>query len=177
MKNTICLLWFCFCWIAGWAQSVELIRIYTDKDCYLAGEELWIKVSIDENALPAHTLATYGALVDYLPKNTLSRSANINPNSTIVYLYVPGSGLASYTISSHIVTGAEEVEGVSIKIGANSQEITFGCEVDQAQIYTLSGMLLNSINDATSIDRPSEKGVYILRLNLNGVITTHKIVI
>lgn len=134
-------------------------------------------IPTDENALPAHTLTTYGALVDYLPKNTLSRSANINPNSTIVYLYVPGSGLASYTISSHIVTGAEEVEGVSIKIDANNQEITFGCEVDQAQIYTLSGMLLNSINDATSIDRPSEKGVYILRLNLNGVITTHKIVI
>lgn len=134
-------------------------------------------IPTDENALPAHTLTTYGALVDYLPKNTLSRSANINPNSTIVYLYVPGSGLASYTISSHIVTGAEEVEGVSIKIDANNQEITFGCEVDQAQIYTLSGMLLNSINDASSIDRPSEKGVYILRLNLNGVITTHKIVI
>ena len=134
-------------------------------------------IPTDENALPAHTLTTYGALVDYLPKNTLSRSANINPNSTIVYLYVPGSGLASYTISSHIVTGAEDVEGVSIKIDANNQEITFGCEVDQAQIYTLSGMLLNSINDATSIDRPSEKGVYILRLNLNGVITTHKIVI
>lgn len=134
-------------------------------------------IPTDENALPAHTLTTYGALVDYLPKNTLSRSANINPNSTIVYLYVPGSGLASYTISSHIVTGAEDVEGVSIKIDANNQEITFGCEVDQAQIYTLSGILLNSINDATSIDRPSEKGVYILRLNLNGVITTHKIVI
>lgn len=135
-------------------------------------------IPYDENALPPYNNGnTFYALVDYLPKPTLSRSANINPNSTIVYLYVPGSGLASYTISSHIVTGAEEVEGVSIKIDANNQEITFGCEVDQAQIYTLSGMLLNSINDATSIDRPSEKGVYILRLNLNGVITTHKIVI
>ena len=44
----------------------------------------------DENALPAHTLTTYGALVDYLPKNNLTKSANLSSNSTIVYLYVPG---------------------------------------------------------------------------------------
>ena len=40
-----------FC-IIGWvlvlglhAQIVENMRIYTDKDCYVAGEDLWIKVS------------------------------------------------------------------------------------------------------------------------------------
>lgn len=134
------------------------------------------KIPTDENALPAHTLSTYGALVDYLPKKTLTRSANIN-NSTIVYLYVPGSGLASYSITSHIITGAEDVETKNIKIGINNQEITFGCDVDNAQIYTLSGMMLNSTDDASSIEKPGTKGVYVLRITINGTTTTHKIVI
>ena len=41
-----------FC-IIGWvlvlglhAQIVENMRIYTDKDCYVAGEDLWIKVCV-----------------------------------------------------------------------------------------------------------------------------------
>ena len=57
MKNTICLLWFCFCWMAGWAQSVELIRIYTDKDCYLAGEKLWVKVCVDDKSFPGNDVS------------------------------------------------------------------------------------------------------------------------
>ena len=39
------------------SQSVELMRIYTDKDCYLAGEELWIKVSVDDDALPGNSMS------------------------------------------------------------------------------------------------------------------------
>lgn len=42
-----------FC-IIGWvlvlglhAQIVENMRIYTDKDCYVAGEDLWIKSLCD----------------------------------------------------------------------------------------------------------------------------------
>lgn len=131
----------------------------------------------DENALPAHTLTTYGALVDYLPKNNLTKSANLSSNSTIVYLYVPGSGLASYTISSHIVTGAEEVTDENIKISVNAQKITFGCEVDNAQIYTLSGLLINNAEKASSIEKPAVKGVYILQLTVNGTSSTHKIVL
>jgi hypothetical protein len=134
-------------------------------------------IPTDENALPAHTLSTYGALVDYLPKNTLTRSANINSNSTIVYLYVPGSGLASYSITSHISTGAEDVEAQDFNIKITQDEITFGCTVDGAQLYTLSGMLVNSVEDASAISKPFAQGVYVLRITLNGVTSTHKIVI
>lgn len=42
--------------IIGWvavlglqAQVVESMRIYTDKDCYLAGEELWVKVCVTDS--------------------------------------------------------------------------------------------------------------------------------
>lgn len=132
----------------------------------------------DENALPPYNNGnTFYALVDYLPKPTLSRSANINPNSTIVYLYVPGSGLASYSITSHIITGAEDVDAENINITVNNQEITFGCDVDNAQIYTLSGMMLNSTDNSSSIEKPETNGVYILRLTTNGNTTIHKIII
>jgi hypothetical protein len=39
------------------AQSVELIRIYTDKDCYLAGEKLWIKLCLDDEAFPGNVMS------------------------------------------------------------------------------------------------------------------------
>ena len=44
-----------FC-IIGWvlvlglhAQIVENMRIYIDKDCYVAGEDLWIKVCVTDS--------------------------------------------------------------------------------------------------------------------------------
>ena len=137
-------------------------------------------IPTDENALPAQSSdKTYGTmLIDYLPKlGSTTKSANRNPNTTSVYLYVPGSGLASYSITSHIVTGAENIESNSIKIATTQDEIKFGCEVNNAQIYTLSGMLINSTNNSSSIEKPLNKGVYILQLTINGVTTTHKIVI
>ncbi|MBQ8674035.1 MAG: hypothetical protein IJ511_08315 [Bacteroides sp.] len=47
----------CLLVLTGWAQSGELMRIYTDKECYLAGEELWVKVCVDDAALPGNSLS------------------------------------------------------------------------------------------------------------------------
>lgn len=57
MKRIIYILLLSLGWITGMGQSVELMRIYTDKDCYLAGEELWIKVSVDDDALPGNSMS------------------------------------------------------------------------------------------------------------------------
>lgn len=57
MKRIIYILLLSLGWITGMSQSVELMRIYTDKDCYLAGEELWIKVSVDDDALPGNNMS------------------------------------------------------------------------------------------------------------------------
>ena len=95
------------------------------------------------------------------------------------YIYVPDNGMAAYTLSryKHIVTGAEDVEVQNINIKITQDEITFGCTVDGAQLYTLSGMLVNSVEDASAISKPFAQGVYVLRITLNGVTSTHKIVI
>ena len=57
MKRAIYIILFSLCWVAGMAQQVELMRIYTDKDCYLAGEELWVKVSLDDDVLPGSIMS------------------------------------------------------------------------------------------------------------------------
>ena len=57
MKRTISILLFSLCWVAGMAQQAELMRIYTDKDCYLAGEELWVKLSVDDEAYPGNSMS------------------------------------------------------------------------------------------------------------------------
>jgi len=53
-----------FC-IIGWvlvlglhAQIVENMRIYTDKDCYVAGEDLWIKVCVTDSLSRGSVLVT-----------------------------------------------------------------------------------------------------------------------
>jgi len=57
MKRMIYTILFSLCWVATMAQQVELMRIYTDKDCYLAGEELWVKVSLDDDVLPGSIMS------------------------------------------------------------------------------------------------------------------------
>lgn len=57
MKRLIFWLLLSWCWLEGMAQTTDLIRIYTDKDCYLAGEELWIKVCLDDEALPENVMS------------------------------------------------------------------------------------------------------------------------
>jgi hypothetical protein len=127
-------------------------------------------------------------LVDYLqydaltglPKGDIATYSNKDSfDRTNIYIYVPGNGMAAYSLSRHIdiFTGAEGLNSENINININAQKITFGCEVDNAQIYTLSGMMVNSAENASSIESPAAKGVYILRLTINGVTTTHKIVI
>lgn len=135
-----------------------------------------------------HTSDDFGMLVDYLqydaltglPKGDIATYSNKDSfDRTNIYIYVPGNGMAAYSLSRHIdiFTGAEGLNSENINININAQKITFGCEVDNSQIYTLSGMMVNSAENASSIESPAAKGVYILRLTINGVTTTHKIVI
>ena len=57
MKRVISIFLFSLCWLTSLAQPVELMRIYTDKECYLAGEELWVKVCVDDEALQGNGIS------------------------------------------------------------------------------------------------------------------------
>lgn len=57
IKRTIHIVLACILCLGAVAQEKEIIRIYTDKTCYLAGEEMWIKVCIDSEAYPGNELS------------------------------------------------------------------------------------------------------------------------
>lgn len=57
MKRTIVAMLVGLCWLAGMSQTLDLMRIYTDKDCYLAGEILWVKVCLDDEILPGNGMS------------------------------------------------------------------------------------------------------------------------
>ena len=57
MKRTIVAMWLSLCWLVGMSQTLDLMRIYTDKDCYLAGEKLWVKVCLDDDILPGNGMS------------------------------------------------------------------------------------------------------------------------
>ncbi len=146
----------------------------------------------DENALPETDqggLSAWCALADYLPKKkaseelqTLSstelqtRSIN-NSNTTILYTYVPGSGLASYSMTSHIVTEAEEPEvNPTPEITVKDGTICFGTTVTEATLYSVAGQTIARVTESTDMYAPAQ-GIYILAIDINGIITAHKIII
>lgn len=57
MKKIFCLLLGCLFASVVCAQNSELLRVYTDKDCYLAGEYLWVKVCLNDSLLPGNDLS------------------------------------------------------------------------------------------------------------------------
>ena len=56
MKRMVGLIGVCLCCLVAMAQA-ELARIYTDKDCYLAGENLWIKITLDDSLYTENLLS------------------------------------------------------------------------------------------------------------------------
>lgn len=54
------IIWILFCLMSVQglhAQEQEIVRIYTDKDCYLTGEELWIKVCVEDSLYPGNAVS------------------------------------------------------------------------------------------------------------------------
>lgn len=126
----------------------------------------------------------YGMLADYLQYDALTGATKSNISTynsgydrTNIYLYVPGNGMAAYSLTRHVTTGADDINGNNVKLGINNSEITFGCEVENAQLYTLSGIMIGATENASSIKKPETRGVYMLNITIDGVTTIHKIVI
>ncbi len=139
-----------------------------------------VKYTIPESgALPAFNNGSgaYCALVDYLPKNGATSRA-IGPNSTRLFMYVPGDGLAAYTMTNYIYTGEEEVVERKPEISIVNDIISWGGFVAQeATLYSIAGNFAAYAENSESMDAPMTKGVYILQLNINGAVSTHKIII
>lgn len=123
----------------------------------------------------------HAVLADYLQYDASTGYAITRSSTndmTKIFLYVPGNGLAAYTLIQHIVTGEEQTlttrqANITIANGL----IHFGCEVESASLYSLSGALVSSTSNSSFMEAPGTNGVYILGINNNGINSTHKIII
>ncbi|MBQ4345031.1 MAG: family 10 glycosylhydrolase [Muribaculaceae bacterium] len=127
----------------------------------------------------------HAVLVDYLQYDAATyfakaknRSTNGSEDMTKIFLYVPGNGMASYTLIDHIVTGAEStLAEPQVSVTVSDGFINFGCEVETAQLYSLSGNLVAATTNTSFMEVPFINGVYILSINSNRTNSTHKIII
>lgn len=127
----------------------------------------------------------HAVLVDYLQYDAATyfakaknRSTDGSEDMTKIFLYVPGNGMAAYTLIDHIVTGAEStLAEPQVNVTISDGFINFGCEVETAQLYSLSGNLVASTNNTSFMEAPFINGVYILNTTSNGTNSTHKIII
>lgn len=163
------------------SSSVEYrynIAAVTSHTSSYSGASVKWTIPSEESALPAHMPSGYAlcALADYLPKAGTAARA-LDPNTTTVFLYVPGSGLASYSLTSYIYTGTEEADIPTIDVTVAGGKILFGTTADEATLYNISGQAVAHTADAPAMDAPVQTGVYILQLNVGGEITTHKLII
>lgn len=145
-----------------------------------SGADVKWTVPAEESAIPAWDAGAYAytALADYLPKgNSLSRSSD--PNTTTVFLYVPGSGLASYSLTNYIYTGTDgQIETAhDPQVTVTDGKIHFGTTVTEATLYSVSGQVIALTADAAGMDAPTTKGIYLLQLDTGGCVTTHKLII
>lgn len=109
--------------------------------------------------------------VDYL-QHTYGSAQN-----TTLYLYSESNGMAAYTLSNHIVTGNEEIsiEDNDVSFTQRGNNLEFNTSVDHVMIYNPAGMLIVDAHNTASINVSSLKGVYIMHIYHNEMITTQKI--
>ncbi len=124
-----------------------------------------------------NTGGDYSALADVIQhtSNTLTRAAT--PDVTNIYLYVPGNGIAAYTMRSRITTDVDGIPTEKIKITNNNGIISFGTIVEEAALYTMSGSVIALGHETTCIESPMTSGIYLLQIKNNGTTITEKIII
>ncbi len=137
-------------------------------------------IPAEEEAIPGWDAGAYAytALADYLPKGGKQSRAS-DPNSTTLFLYVPGSGLASYTLTNYIYTGTDEPIDMAVhpQVTVADGKVKFGTTITGATLYSVSGQVIALTADATEMDAPTTKGIYLLQLDIDGAVTIHKLII
>lgn len=97
-------------------------------------------------------------------------------NSVDVYLYVPGNGMAAYTIATQ-TSGVEDVDADdAILLKITPVSINLNRKVARVELLDAAGRTLNARSNTDIVSRPQQRGVYVLRCTLqSGVVRTLKV--
>ena len=114
------------------------------------------------------------AVVQRDSQNALTRAAGAQTST--IYAYSSGNGLAAYTLGKQVVTAVDAIEtdmAPQPKLYGNN--LDFGCEVDGYQVYDMSGRIVAQGSGVHNAELSLLSGVYIVFVEKAGIRTSTRI--
>lgn len=114
------------------------------------------------------------AVVQRDSQNALTRAAGAQTST--IYAYSSGNGLAAYTLGKQVVTAVDAIEtdmAPQPKLYGNN--LDFGCEVDSYQVYDMSGRIVAQGSGVHNAELSLLSGVYIVFVEKAGIRTSTRI--
>ena len=114
------------------------------------------------------------AVVQRDSQNALTRDAGAQTST--IYVYSSGNGLAAYTLGKQVVTAVDAIEtdmAPQPKLYGNN--LDFGCEVDSYQVYDMSGRIVAQGSGVHNAELTLRPGVYIVIVEKAGIRTSTRI--
>ena len=137
---------------------------------FSAMQPLW---TIPQTGIGSVYSTTLDALVDYeiIRTGRVERSGNI-------YIYVPGNGLAAYSIFSRPVSGIDNLEAEADETAITYANGTIRTTniAERIEVYNLSGALVAFAENTDAVRLDAPEGVYIVRAVTDGRSTVKKII-
>lgn len=105
--------------------------------------------------VPANTLGKFNS-------TTLSAPVSITGNGNVarIYIYVPGNGLAAYTLT-HDISSLTDISDAGRRVNLYGNVAVFETKQDFIKAYNMSGALVTSETDASEAVLPGT-GVYVV---------------
>lgn len=116
---------------------------------------------------------TNDALIDY----EIIRSGRVELMMN-VYLYVPGNGIAAYSIFKRPVSGIADItgeDGLTVEYANGS--VRSGRVADRIEIYNLSGTLVAAEGNTGELAFSAQRGIYIVRAVSGNTVSVKKITV
>ncbi len=125
-----------------------------------------------------HSSLDHGMPVAVVQRNAMGQiTRSASTQTSTVYAYRSGSGLAAYTMATRHTTGVDEVAAEIFKPQFTGHDIDFGCKVDAYAVYDIQGRLLQAGSQCYSAETAIPAGVYIIRAKKDNQILTSRIAI
>lgn len=144
-------------------HSFNLVKVNSSLN-FSSMELMW---KLPENGMGAVNSTTMQAEADYV---------EVDANSGIVYLFVPGNGICAYQIKN----GNSSVDGINInnaEISVNGSTVNVGMVVDEIHVYDMYGTEVAYGKNVKEVKLDVANGIYVVSASVNGETKTEKIII
>ncbi|MBR1964314.1 MAG: family 10 glycosylhydrolase [Muribaculaceae bacterium] len=111
--------------------------------------------------------STFQSDADYL---------TVDEGKVILYLFVVGNGLCAYEIVDTSASGISQVND-DVNIGVVGNLLNLGTKAEQVSVYDVSGAMIAAASDVTTMEMNLNKGVYIVKVVVDGTTIVKKIAI